>query len=63
MDVTWHIRHAAGGSNVAIDHDFVRPLPLIGTELFPRLVDRFFYDRSPAERWPRSSVWPKPGEP
>lgn len=43
MDVTWHITpRATGGSNVAIDHDFVRPLPLVGTELFPAVVDRFF---------------------
>lgn len=43
MDVTWHITpRGTGGSNVAIVHDFVRPLPLLGTELFPAVVDRFF---------------------
>jgi len=43
MDVTWHIMsRGAGGSHVAIEHDFVRPLPLFGSELFPLLVDRFF---------------------
>jgi ribosome-associated toxin RatA of RatAB toxin-antitoxin module len=42
MDVTWHITPRAGGCNVAIDHDFVRPLPFVGEEAFPRLVDRVF---------------------
>jgi hypothetical protein len=43
MDVTWHITaREAGGTNVAIVHDFVRRLPVIGGELFPRLVDRLF---------------------
>jgi ribosome-associated toxin RatA of RatAB toxin-antitoxin module len=43
MDVTWHITpRATGGSNVAIVHDFVRPLPLLGGELFPAVVDRLF---------------------
>ena len=43
MDVTWHITpRGAAGSKVAIEHDFVRPLPLIGTELLPAIVDRFF---------------------
>jgi len=43
MHVTWHIRPIeGGGSNVTIEHDFERPLPLIGTELIPRFVDRFF---------------------
>jgi ribosome-associated toxin RatA of RatAB toxin-antitoxin module len=43
MDVTWHITpRGADGSNVAIVHDFVRPLPLVGDELFPAVVDRLF---------------------
>ena len=43
MDVTWHITpRGSAGSHVVIEHDFVRPLPLIGTELFPAIVDRFF---------------------
>jgi ribosome-associated toxin RatA of RatAB toxin-antitoxin module len=43
MDVTWHITpRGTGGSNVAIVHDFARPLPLLGSELFPAVVDRFF---------------------
>ncbi len=43
MDVTWHITpRGASGSHVAIEHDFVRRLPLVGSELFPKLVDRLF---------------------
>jgi hypothetical protein len=43
MDVTWHITpRGTGGSNIAIVHDFARPLPLLGRELFPAVVDRFF---------------------
>jgi ribosome-associated toxin RatA of RatAB toxin-antitoxin module len=43
MDVTWHIRERTeGGCSVTIEHDFRRPLPLIGGELFPRVVDRLF---------------------
>ena len=43
MDVTWHITpRGASGSTVAIDHDFVRRLPLVGDELFPAVVDRMF---------------------
>ena len=43
MDVTWHITpRGATGSNVAIVHDFVRPLPLVGPNLFPGIVDRLF---------------------
>jgi hypothetical protein len=42
MDVTWHITPRGTGCNVAIDHDFVRPLPLLGQDLFPRFVDRAF---------------------
>jgi ribosome-associated toxin RatA of RatAB toxin-antitoxin module len=43
MDVTWHITpRGAGGSHVAIVHDFERPLPLVGSDLFPAVVDRLF---------------------
>lgn len=43
MDVTWHITSRRdGGSTVAIVHDFSRSLPLVGSELFPRIVDRLF---------------------
>jgi hypothetical protein len=43
MRVAWHIRGTeAGGSNVTIEHDLERPLPIIGTQVIPRLVDRFF---------------------
>ena len=42
MDVTWHIRPAAAGSRVTIEHEFSRSLPLVGAELLPALVDRFF---------------------
>lgn len=46
MDVTWHITprgaDGADGSHVAIDHDFERPLPIIGSDLFPAIVDRLF---------------------
>ena len=51
MRVTWHIRPARDPetgtvdphvSMVTIEHEFERPIPLIGTELIPRMVDRFF---------------------
>jgi ribosome-associated toxin RatA of RatAB toxin-antitoxin module len=42
MEVTWHIRPAGGGSRVTIEHDFRRTLPLLGDELFPAFVNRFF---------------------
>lgn len=43
MDVTWHITPVEDdGSNVAIVHDFSRPLPVVGSELFPAVVDRLF---------------------
>src|ERR687896_333973 len=42
MDVTWHIRPAAQGCAVTIEHDFRRRLPLLGEELLPRLVERLF---------------------
>jgi ribosome-associated toxin RatA of RatAB toxin-antitoxin module len=42
MDVTWHITPRGTGCNVAIDHDFARPLPFVGPDLLPRFVDRAF---------------------
>ena len=43
MDVTWHIRPTGGTScSAVIVHDFSRHLPLLGDELFPRIVDRWF---------------------
>jgi hypothetical protein len=51
MRVTWHIKPASDPetgrirtdlSVVTIQHEFERPIPLIGTELIPRIVDRFF---------------------
>jgi ribosome-associated toxin RatA of RatAB toxin-antitoxin module len=43
MDVTWHTTpRASGGSTAAIVHDFSRRLPVLGSELFPRMVDRWF---------------------
>jgi ribosome-associated toxin RatA of RatAB toxin-antitoxin module len=42
MHVTWHIRPTTSGSRVTIEHDFRRHLPLLGDELFPRIVDRLF---------------------
>jgi ribosome-associated toxin RatA of RatAB toxin-antitoxin module len=42
MDVTWHIRPAEGGSRVTIEHDFRRHLPVLGDQVVPWLVDRFF---------------------
>jgi ribosome-associated toxin RatA of RatAB toxin-antitoxin module len=42
MDVTWHIRPSGGGSRVSIEHDFRRGLPLLGEDLFPRVVDALF---------------------
>ena len=43
MDVTWHITpRGPDGSTAAIVHEFSRRLPLLGSELFPRFVDRWF---------------------
>lgn len=42
MDVTWHIRARDGGSDVTIEHEFQRGIPLIGQRLLPAFVDRFF---------------------
>lgn len=42
MDVTWHIRPTDAGCRVTIEHNFVRRLPLLGDELFPRVVERLF---------------------
>ncbi len=43
MQVTWHIRPSDDGhSRVTIEHDFSRPLPVLGPEFLPRVVNRFF---------------------
>jgi ribosome-associated toxin RatA of RatAB toxin-antitoxin module len=42
MHVTWHIRPTDEGARVTIEHDFRRWLPLLGDQLFPRIVDRLF---------------------
>lgn len=44
MDVAWHIRPAGDGTGarVSIEHVFSRRLPLVGSDAFPRFVDRFF---------------------
>ena len=42
MAVTWHIRPAARGTEVTIEHDFSRRLPLLGDRALPAFVDRFF---------------------
>lgn len=42
MEVTWHIRAHGDGAQVTIEHDFQRPLPLLGSELLPNFVNRFF---------------------
>jgi ribosome-associated toxin RatA of RatAB toxin-antitoxin module len=44
MDVTWHIVPRDGGCHVAIEHDFVRPLPLLGRDVAPRVIDRMFVE-------------------
>lgn len=41
MNVTWHIVPDGGGSRVWIEHDFRRPLPIVGDAL-PAIVDRLF---------------------
>jgi ribosome-associated toxin RatA of RatAB toxin-antitoxin module len=45
MVVTWHIRPAGpdtNKANVRIVHEFRRPLPLLGSDVLPRFVDRVF---------------------
>ncbi len=42
MDVTWHLRPSGNGCRATIEHDFSRPLPLLGPELFPRFIERWF---------------------
>ena len=45
MHVTWHIRPRENGSNrarVTIEHVFSRPLPLVGPDAIPALIDRLF---------------------
>ncbi len=42
MDVTWHIRAADGGCEVTIEHRFRRPLPVLGDDALPRIIDHWF---------------------
>jgi len=43
MDVTWHIRPTGGAAcSASIEHNFTHHLPLVGDELFSRVVDRWF---------------------
>ena len=42
MDVTWHIRQTATGSWVTIEHELSRPLPFVGDDFLPRVIDRLF---------------------
>ena len=42
MRVTWRIRPSHSGSRVTIEHDFERPLPLLGPDFVPLVVDRLF---------------------
>jgi ribosome-associated toxin RatA of RatAB toxin-antitoxin module len=45
MHVTWHIRPRGGAANkarVTIEHVFSRPLPLLGPDAMPSLIDRLF---------------------
>lgn len=42
MDVTWRVVPDGDGCRVTIEHDFRRPLPLLGDDFVPRAVDRFF---------------------
>jgi ribosome-associated toxin RatA of RatAB toxin-antitoxin module len=43
MDVTWHIRSVGPDRcAVTIAHEFRRPLPLVGPDVLPRFVDRWF---------------------
>ncbi|HVM31053.1 MAG TPA: hypothetical protein VM305_09855 [Candidatus Limnocylindrales bacterium] len=42
MDVAWHIRPDGYNASVTIEHDFRRPLPVLGADLIPALVDRWF---------------------
>ena len=42
MDVTWHIRPTEAGCTTTIEHDFELPLPLVGDDFLPRLIDRLF---------------------
>jgi aromatase len=45
MHVTWHIRPApsrADRARVTIEHVFSRPLPLLGPDAIPAIIDRLF---------------------
>jgi ribosome-associated toxin RatA of RatAB toxin-antitoxin module len=42
MSVAWHIRPHGTGSAVTIEHHFERPLPLLGADTLPAIIDRLF---------------------
>jgi ribosome-associated toxin RatA of RatAB toxin-antitoxin module len=45
MHVTWHIRPRDGQADkarVTIEHVFSRPLPVLGPDAMPAVIDRFF---------------------
>lgn len=42
MEVTWRIEPRGAGSQVSIEHDFTRRLPLLGWQPYPALIDRWF---------------------
>ncbi len=42
MRVTWRITATTTGTKVVIEHDFRRPLPLVGDAVLPRLIDHWF---------------------
>ncbi len=42
MSVTWHIVPEGQGCHVSIEHEFRRPLPLLGADLLPAAVDLLF---------------------
>ena len=42
MDVTWSIRPRDDGASVTIEHVFSSRLPILGWEVLPRIIDRFF---------------------
>jgi ribosome-associated toxin RatA of RatAB toxin-antitoxin module len=45
MHVTWHIRPRDGHANkarVTIEHVFSRPLPVLGPDAIPSVIDRLF---------------------
>jgi ribosome-associated toxin RatA of RatAB toxin-antitoxin module len=42
MEVTWRIRPHGEGSRISIEHSFRRPLPLLGPDLMPSVINRLF---------------------